>query len=80
MLRAKTIEQRKHIEDIVEEHLRTIYQDSFVNCKVYENDDNNIKIGFRCEDCYARFCVDIPFDMMAEIVDNLREQNNNERN
>ena len=79
MLEAKTKEQRNHIEGIAEKYLRTSYRDScdFLYCNVYKNDDDNIELNLRCNDCYVSLCVDIPFDMMAEIVDYLRREQNN---
>lgn len=81
MLKAKTIEQRNHIEDIAEKHLKTSYREycDFLYCNVYKNDDDNMELNLRCGDCFASLCVDIPFDMMAEIVDYLREQNNKQQ-
>lgn len=78
MLEAKTKEQRNHIEDIAEKHLKTSYREycDFLYCNVCENDDDIMELNLRCDDCQNELSVDIPFDMMAEIVDYLREQNN----
>lgn len=78
MLKTKTKEQRNHIEDIAEKYLRTSYREycNFIYCNVYKNDDDNMELNLRCNDCQSELSVDIPFDMMAEIVDYLREQNN----
>lgn len=78
MLQAKTEEQRNHIEDIAEKHLKTSYREycDFLYCNVCKNDDDIMELNLRCDDCLSELSVDIPFDMMAEIVDYLREQNN----
>ena len=77
MLQTKTKEQRNHIEDIAEKHLKTSYREfcDFLHCNVYENYDDTMELNLRCHDCQSELSVDIPFDMMAEIVDYLREQN-----
>lgn len=41
---------------------------------VYRNCNDVVEINIKYED--ADLSIDIPFDMMAEIVDYLREQNN----
>lgn len=76
MLQTKTKEQRNHIKDIAEKHLKTSYREfcDFLHCYVYENYDGSMELNLRCHDCQSELSVDIPFDMMAEIVDYLREQ------
>lgn len=78
MLEAKTDEQRNHIEDIAEKYLETSYREycDFLYCNVFSNENHIIELNLRCEDCRNELSVEIPFDMMAEIVDYLREQNN----
>ena len=78
MLEAKTDKQRNHIEDIAEKYLKTSYREycDFLYCNVPGNVNHIIELNLRCEDCNNELSVDIPFGMMAEIVDYLREQNN----
>ena len=76
MLKAKTKEQREHVESIVKKRIHHL-QDCcfFEDAKLYLNCQELVEINLTCLDCDSSICVDIPFDMMAEIVDYLREQN-----
>lgn len=75
MLQTKTREQREIVEEIVEKHIEQI-QDGckFGYACVYGNCNDVVEINLKYED--ADLSIDLPFDMMAEIVDYLREQNN----
>lgn len=77
MLEAKTEEQREHIEEIVRNYInkKQEYCD-FVSANVCKNYKELLEINLSCEDCDNEMSVDIRFDMMAEIVDYLRMQNN----
>ena len=77
MLETKTKEQRIHIEEIVRKYINPIQNGCrFVSADVYVNYGELVEINLRCEDCDNNVSVDLRFDMMAEIVDYLREQNN----
>lgn len=78
MLEAKTREQANCIEEIVGKYLKPLStQDfKFLYGHVYKNDNDLVEINITCGGCYNYISIDIPFDMMAEIVDYLREQNN----
>jgi hypothetical protein len=75
MLQVKTKEQRDYVEEIVEKHIEQV-QDycDFNYANVYSNCNDVVEINLKYGD--ADLSIDIPFDMMAEIVDYLREQNN----
>ena len=75
MLQAKTKEQRDYVEEIVEKHIEQT-QDGckFGYACVYTNCNDVVVINLKHKD--ADLYIDLPFDMMAEIVDYLREQNN----
>jgi len=75
MLQAKTRIQRDYVEGIVEKHIERI-QDGckFSYANVYSNCNDVVEINIVHE--HDDLSIDIPFDMMAEIVDYLREQNN----
>jgi hypothetical protein len=64
-------EQQEHITEIVEKHL----PEGEASPWGY-GDNEAVTIYVPYDDGYGEECVDIPFDMMAEIVDYLREQNN----
>jgi len=75
MLEAKTKEQRDYIEEIVEKHIERIqYGCKFSYANVYSNCNDVVEINIVHE--HDDLSIDIPFDMMAEIVDYLRSQNN----
>jgi hypothetical protein len=62
-----------------QEHITEIIDNSFVygteEPHGYAN-DTDITLWIPYDGGYDSVCVDISFDMMAEIVDYLREQNN----
>ena len=75
MLEAKTKEQREFVEEIVEKCIEPIQNNCvFGYSCVYSNCNNVVEINLKYED--ADLSIDLPFDMMAGIVDYLREQNN----
>lgn len=77
MLQAKTREQANCIEEIVGKCLkqsRTRYG-KFLYGNVYKNATDLVEINLTCGDCDNYLSIDIPFDMMAEIVDYLRKEN-----
>ena len=77
MLETKTKEQRKHIEETVRKYINPRQRCCrFISADVYVNYGELVEINLRCEDCDNHVSVDLQFDMMAEIVDYLREQNN----
>lgn len=74
MLEAKTDEQRDYVEEIVEKRIAPIQNNCvFGFACVYRNCNDVVEINMKYED--ADLSIDLPFDMMAEIVDYLREQN-----
>lgn len=74
MLEAKTREQRDYVERIVEKHIaQTQNQCKFSYANVYSNCNDVVEINLKYEN--ADLSVDLPFDMMAEIVDYLRKEN-----
>ncbi len=76
MLQAKTKEQREHIEETVRKYINPVQGCCrFVSADVYVNYEELVEINLRCEDCDNDVSVDLRFDMMAAIVDYLREQN-----
>lgn len=77
MLQAKTKEQKEHIEGIVKKYTteNTTQYCKFISADVYKNYEELVEINLFCNDCDGLLSVDIRFDMMAEIVDYLREQN-----
>jgi len=76
MLQARTKEQNEHIEGIVKKYVDVNTQNSkFVSADVYKNFEELVEINLRCEDCDELLSIDIRFDMMAEIVDYLRKEN-----
>ena len=74
MLKANK-EQQEHITEIVEKHLPKGKSSPWGY-----GDNEEVSIFVPYDDGYGEECVDIPFDMMAEIVDYLREQNNKQQN
>jgi len=75
MLKAKTKEQRDFVEEIVEKHIESVQNNcDFCYACVYGNCNDVVEINLKYED--ADLSIDLPFDMMAGIVDYLREQNN----
>ena len=64
-------EQQEHITEILKKHLPKGYPSP----NGYANDDD-VTIWVPYDGGYGEECVDITFDMMAEIVDYLRSQNN----
>lgn len=79
MLQAKTKEQREHVEKIVEKNTTNTQNCHFLSADVYRNYEESVEMNLKCMDCDCILSVDIRFDMMAEIVDYLREQNKNEK-
>ena len=77
MLQAKTEEQRNRIEEIANKHLHSTHCEycDYTYGNVYKNCNEVIEINIKCQDCKNELCIDIPFDMMAEIVDYLRSVN-----
>lgn len=75
MLEAKTKEQREHVEEITQKYITNTEYCSFLSAYVYSNYEESVEINLKCEDCDNDVSVDVRFDMMAEIVDYLREQN-----
>lgn len=69
MLKASK-EQQEHITDII----NNSFGQGIEEPSGYAN-DNDITLWIPYDGGYDEVCVDIPFDMMAEIVDYLREQN-----
>ena len=76
MLEAKTKEQREHVENIVKKYMIDTHYCQFLDVNVYRNYKESVEIGLKCDDCDSLLYVDVLFDMMEEIVDYLREQNN----
>ena len=76
MLEAKTKEQSEHVESIVKKYVTNTQCCQFLSADVYRNYEESVEINLKCEDCDCLLSVDVRFDMMAEIVDYLREQNN----
>ena len=75
MLQAKTKEQRDCVEEIVEKRIASIQNNCiFDYACVYNNCNDVVEINLKYED--ADLSIDLPFDMMAGIVDYLRSQNN----
>lgn len=75
MLEAKTEEQREFVEEIVEKHIEETQDNcNFYRACVYRNCNDVVEINLKYED--ADLSIVLQFDMMAEIVDYLREQNN----
>lgn len=75
MLEAKTKEQRDCVEEIVEKRIEEAQDNcNFYRACVYSNCNDVVEINLKYED--ADLSIDLPFDMMAEVVDYLREQNN----
>lgn len=64
-------EQQRHITEII----YNSFEQGIEAPSGYAN-DTDITLWIPDDDGYDKVCVDIPFDMMAEIVDYLREQNN----
>ena len=77
MLQAKTKEQQNHIEEIANKHLHQTHCEycDYTYSSVYRNDSDVMEINIKCQDCKNELSIDIPFDMMAEIVDYLRSVN-----
>ena len=74
MLQAKTEEQRNYVEEIVEKHIEATQDNcNFYRACVYGNCNDVVEINLKYED--ADLSIDIPFDMMAKIVDYLRKEN-----
>jgi hypothetical protein len=71
MLEAKTKEQQEHITEIVEKY----FPKGKASPRGY-GDNEEVTIYVPYDDGYDEECIDIPFDMMAEITDYLRSQNN----
>lgn len=76
MLQAKTKKQKEYIENIVKKYVTNTQCCQFLSADVYRNFEESVEINFKCSDCDCLLSVDVRFDMMAEIVDYLREQNN----
>ena len=72
MLQAKTEEQQEHITEIINDSFK---QQGIEGLSGYAN-DKDITLWIPYDGGYDEVCVDVPFDMMAKIVDYLREQNN----
>ena len=74
MLQAKTEEQRNYVEEIVEKRIEATQDNcNFYRACVYRNCNDVVEINLKHED--ADLSIDLPFDMMAEIVDYLRKEN-----
>lgn len=74
MLQAKTEEQRNYVEEIVKKHIEATQDNcNFYRACVYGNCNDVVEINLKYED--ADLSIDIPFDMMAKIVDYLRKEN-----
>ena len=69
MLEARK-EQQEHITEII----NNSFNQGTEAPSGYAN-DTDITLWISYDGGYDKVCVDIPFDMMAEIVDYLREQN-----
>lgn len=65
-------EQQEHITEIINDSFK---QQGIEELSGYAN-DNDITLWIPYYGGYDEVCVDVPFDMMEEIVDYLREQNN----
>lgn len=76
MLQAKTKKQREHVENIVKNYITNTQCCQFLSADVYRNYEESVEINLKCADCDCCLSVDVCFDMMAEIVDYLRVQNN----
>lgn len=63
-------EQQEHITEII----NNSFKEGIEEPSGYAN-ETDITLWIPYDDGYDKVCVDIPFDMMAEIVDYLREQN-----
>ena len=64
-------EQQEHITEIIDNYFKQGIEEP----SGYAN-DTYITLWIPYDGGYGKECVDIPFDMIAEIVDYLREQNN----
>ena len=71
MLQTKTKEQQEHITEIINDSFK---QQGIEDLSGYAN-ETDITLWIPIDGGYDEVCVDVPFDMMAEIVDYLREQN-----
>lgn len=76
MLQATAKEQIEHVENIVEKYVTNTQCCQFLSADVYRNYGESVEINLMCSDCDCLLSVDVRFDMMAEIVDYLRSQNN----
>ena len=77
MLQAKTREQADCIERVVDKYLKQSQPQycKFLYGNVYKNATDLVEINIMCGDCDNYLSIDIPFDMMAEIADYLRKEN-----
>lgn len=74
-LQAKTKEQQEHITEIINNSFK---QQGIEELSGYAN-ETDITLWIPYDDGYDKVCVDVPFGMMAAIVDYLREQNKTDK-